>query len=69
MASDADALPVPDDLRDLLERHATIDWGRIAWDAVRARAAQVDRAEALARQSRLKRAQAKQFAALLRGEA
>lgn len=69
MASDADALPVPDDLRELLERHGAIDWGRIAWDAVRARAAQVERAEALARQSRLRRAQAKAFAAMLRGEA
>lgn len=69
MASDApaDALPVPPDLRPLLSRHAAFDWGRVAWDAVRHRAAQVERAEALARRSRLTARAARELGARLRG--
>lgn len=65
--SSTDALPVPHDLKPLLAKHASIDWGSIAWDAVRARAAQVERAEALARRSRLRAAQARALGECLRG--
>lgn len=62
----ADALDVPEDLRPLLAKHPGLDWGAIAWDAVRARAAQVERAEELAQRSRLGTRAAKRLARELR---
>jgi hypothetical protein len=73
-ASDTDASsaapapwPVPSDVRPVLARHPGFDWGGVAWDAVRARAAQVDRAEALGRRSRLRAAEARALGRELRG--
>lgn len=63
----SDALPVPDDLKPVLERHAGIDWGRVAWDAVRERAARVERADRLARRSVLTSKQARDLGFDLRG--
>jgi CO/xanthine dehydrogenase FAD-binding subunit len=65
--SDAESLPVPPDLRPLLERHAGIDWARVAMDAVRRRAMLVERAEELARRSKLSAQDARALAEELRG--
>jgi len=67
MSDAADALPVPGDLRPLLAKHAGLDWEAVAWSAVRARVAQLERAEALAARSRLTAAQARALGAKLRG--
>lgn len=70
MSSDAapvpETLPVPHDLKPLLAKHQAIDWASVAWDAVRARAAQVERAEALARRSRLRADGARALGEMLR---
>lgn len=69
MSSDApaDALPIPPDLQPVLARHRAFDWGSVAWDAVRRRAAQVERAEELGKRSRLTFAKARALAEALRG--
>lgn len=64
----ADALPIPEDLRPLLAKHGGIDWASVAWEALRARAAQVERAEALASRSRLTARGTRALAAALRGQ-
>jgi hypothetical protein len=67
MDADAAPLPVPDDLRALMARHTGVDWGRIAWDAVRAKAQAWERVEALARRSRLRHGEAKALGEAFRG--
>lgn len=62
----ADALPVPPDLKPLLDKHAGVDWGSIAWDAVRVRAAQLEAAEVIAARSRLTAERARALARNLR---
>jgi hypothetical protein len=62
----SDAMGVPDDLKPLLDRHADVDWGSIAWDAVRARAAQLDKAEAIAQRSALRSQEARVLGEALR---
>jgi len=67
MSDASDLLPIPADLRPLLARHGGVDWGRIAWDAVRARAEAFERVEALAKCSRLGAARARALGETLRG--
>lgn len=62
-----DALPIPEELQPLLQRHSGVDWPSIAWDAVRSRASELDRVEALAGQSRLTASQARALGQELRG--
>jgi hypothetical protein len=63
-----DALPVPPDLRPLLDRPG-LDLDQLVWAAVRDRVARLQRLDALARRGRLTRADAAKLAARLREEA
>ncbi|HEV8361486.1 MAG TPA: hypothetical protein VGR28_13635 [Candidatus Thermoplasmatota archaeon] len=64
--ADADALPVPAELQPTLARHPGVDWAGVVAESLRAKAEAIERAEAVARRSKLSAEQARALGARLR---